>query len=320
MAASPPNASSRDYAAAGGYPIGMVVTLTGLPTDVIRAWERRYGVPRPARSAGGHRLYSPADVALLRRAAALRARGLTAAAACAQSLAEAIPPLTSGSSESQASAVTARLSARLHDAALALDAGSVGAALAEAGALVEVETLWGEVIAPVLTLLGGEWAGGVMTPAPEHLLSNMVRGRLLAALEARPRLAGQTEVVVGAGPDEPHDLAALMLGLLLARQAWNVTFLGAATPPEAWAQATEAVRPRVVVISATLTRHAATALVALRAVRDRAGRHAPLLAYGGPAFASEPSGDGVPEQPKQESLLYLPCDVEAAARRLLALA
>src|SRR5579875_2293273 len=125
--------SSDGYAAAGGYPIGLVSTLTGLPTDVIRAWERRYGIPRPGRSAGGHRLYSPHDVAVLRRAAMLRAQGLTAAAACAQALSEATAPSPSAHDEGATSPVAAHLAARLHEAAVALDAGQVGATLAEAG-------------------------------------------------------------------------------------------------------------------------------------------------------------------------------------------
>src|SRR5947209_499054 len=99
MDTSLPRAPEPDYAGAGGYPIGVVATLTGLPVDVIRAWERRYGLPRPARSVGGHRLYSPRDVMLLRRAAALRAQGHTAAAACAQALAEAAPPASVVSGE-----------------------------------------------------------------------------------------------------------------------------------------------------------------------------------------------------------------------------
>src|SRR5579885_2828091 len=94
MDTSLPPPSGPDYAGAGGYPIGVVATLTGLPVDVIRAWERRYGVPRPARTAGGHRLYSPRDVALLRRAAALRAEGHATATACAQARVEAAGPAT----------------------------------------------------------------------------------------------------------------------------------------------------------------------------------------------------------------------------------
>src|SRR5499426_3192226 len=49
------------------YMIGAVTRLTGLTADVVRVWERRYGAVRPARSGGGTRLYSDADILRLKR-------------------------------------------------------------------------------------------------------------------------------------------------------------------------------------------------------------------------------------------------------------
>jgi MerR family transcriptional regulator, light-induced transcriptional regulator len=307
-------ASSADYTDAGGYPIGVVATLTGLPVDVIRAWERRYGMPQPARSVGGHRLYSPRDVLLLRRAATLRARGHTAAAACARALAEASAPLLSAPNERTESAVTTDLSARLHEAALALDAGRASTTLAEAAALLDVETLWKHVLAPALSRLGEDWERGIASAAPEHLLSNIVRGRLTMLVEVVPRLPGAPTVVIGAGPGERHDLAPLMLSLLLARAGWKVTFLGAETPADALEEVIRAVRPRVAVISATLPEHAAATLASLRRVHDQPDGQGLVLAYGGPAFAQvvAPAGE-------EHVLVRLEDDVKAAALQLVAL-
>lgn len=307
------DAASDAYADAGGYPIGMVATLTGLPPDIIRVWERRYGLPQPARSAGGHRLYSPRDVALLRRAAALRAQGLTAAAACAQARRDA-PRAPSGPEPSVGSAQTARLSARLHDAAVALDAAQAGTVLAEAGALLAVETLWEQVMAPALRGLGTDWAHGARSPAPEHLLSSLVRGRLSALLEAVPRLPGAPDALLGAAPGEQHDLAPLMLALLLSRAGWTVTYLGADTPAEAWEEAARRLRPRVVIVTATMPVHAAVALDTLRGVRDRLGGQAPHVAYGGPGF-------GAPALPPGATadFVALGSDMVEAVRRLTAL-
>src|SRR6476660_6360562 len=53
------------------HPIGVVADRTGLTADVLRVWERRYGVVKPTRSRGGQRLYSDADIerlSLLHRA------------------------------------------------------------------------------------------------------------------------------------------------------------------------------------------------------------------------------------------------------------
>ena len=309
-----------EYGATGGYPIGMVATLTGLPVDVIRVWERRYGLPRPVRSVGGHRLYRPRDVALLRRAATLRAQGLTAAGACAQALAEAAPAPASGDEEPPAALTpgplgTARLSARLYDAAVALDARTARAVLDEAGALLDVETLWSALLAPALERVGVDWARGLITPAPEHLLSDVIRVRLSGLLAALPRLPNAPSAVVGGAPGERHELAALMLALLLARAGWTVTYLGADTPPDAWEEAMRIVRPRVAVVSATLPEHAATALTMIRRISDRLGRQAPRFAYGGPGFMGTPN-------PVEDAspFIALGDDLNRAIQRLMALA
>lgn len=312
MDALSPQFAAPDFAAAGGYPIGVVATLTGLPVDVIRAWERRYGVPRPTRTAGGHRLYSPRDVALLRRAVALRDQGHTAAAACAQALAEVASRLPALAVESPTLPTTTNLSRRLRAAALALEAGQVSAVLAEASALLDVETLWARVVAPALRCLGEDWERGAASPAPEHLLSSLVRGRLAALLESWLRHPTAPAIVVAAGPEERHDLAPLMLSLLLARAGWAVTFLGADTPTAALEEVVRTVRPRAAVVAATMADHACPALDSLRWVRERLGPQAPVLAYGGPAFA------GTPAATAGSPFMYLEDDVKSAEAQITA--
>ena len=48
------------------YSIGAVASMIHVPAATLRTWEDRYAVVRPSRSAGGHRLYSRADVEKLR--------------------------------------------------------------------------------------------------------------------------------------------------------------------------------------------------------------------------------------------------------------
>ncbi|UUD63238.1 MerR family transcriptional regulator [Pseudomonas seleniipraecipitans] len=58
-----PDADAYRDALAGGYlPIRDVASLTGVNPVTLRAWERRYGLVVPHRTAKGHRLYSPDQV------------------------------------------------------------------------------------------------------------------------------------------------------------------------------------------------------------------------------------------------------------------
>jgi len=58
------------------YSIGAVERMVGIPAATIRNWEDRYGLIAPERSAGGHRLYSRAQVEQLRFLKRELARGL----------------------------------------------------------------------------------------------------------------------------------------------------------------------------------------------------------------------------------------------------
>src|SRR3954462_9494118 len=63
--------------------IGDVAVRVGMSVSTLRAWERRYGVLRPERTAGGHRVYREDDVDRVRTIQARIAAGWTVAAAAA---------------------------------------------------------------------------------------------------------------------------------------------------------------------------------------------------------------------------------------------
>jgi len=60
----------------GLFPIRHVCAETGINPVTLRAWERRYGLVRPLRTAKGHRLYSAADITRIKRILALIQEGV----------------------------------------------------------------------------------------------------------------------------------------------------------------------------------------------------------------------------------------------------
>ena len=64
--------------------IGELSQRLGVSDHVLRAWENRYGLPQPARSPGGFRLYSEAGEWRLRQMQAYRAIGALSAAEAAR--------------------------------------------------------------------------------------------------------------------------------------------------------------------------------------------------------------------------------------------
>jgi len=67
----------------GAVRIGELSRRSGVSPELLRAWERRYGLLQPTRSAGGLRLYSPDDLARVQAMQQHLADGYAAAEAAA---------------------------------------------------------------------------------------------------------------------------------------------------------------------------------------------------------------------------------------------
>ncbi|PSJ45790.1 helix-turn-helix-type transcriptional regulator [Zobellella endophytica] len=126
------------------YPIRDVARLTGINPVTLRAWQRRYGLLKPARTDKGHRLYSEEDIALIRQILHWLEQGVSIGQV--KGLLANPAPVVEGSNWEQARA-------RLLDAAQALNLGRLEAELLELASLYPAELLLRRVIEPWLTEL-----------------------------------------------------------------------------------------------------------------------------------------------------------------------
>jgi MerR family transcriptional regulator, light-induced transcriptional regulator len=222
--------------------IGELSRRTGVSPELLRAWEQRYGLLRPGRSQGGFRLYSADDEARVRRTAALIADGLSAAEA-------ARTALTSPAAEPTAEQpLVDNLAAELRRALDDFDGASAHAALDRLLAAVSVELAVTRVLIPYLHELGERWADGSVSVAQEHFASNLIRARLLG-LARDWGTGGTSSAVLACLPGEAHDIGLILLGVLIARRGWRVTFLGADTPFDTLAATVRGLQPTTVVLS-----------------------------------------------------------------------
>ncbi|MGB1092357.1 MAG: MerR family transcriptional regulator [Oceanobacter sp.] len=86
------------------YPIRIVSAQTGVNTITLRAWERRYGLITPKRTAKGHRLYTDEDIQLIKKIVTLLERGIPISQAQAivrDGVPELEPSVSAASSPSQ---------------------------------------------------------------------------------------------------------------------------------------------------------------------------------------------------------------------------
>jgi DNA-binding transcriptional MerR regulator len=233
--------------------IGELARRTGASPEVLRAWERRYGLLRPARSHGGFRLYTAADEARIRRMRDYLDRGVAAAEAARLALdAEASGPGL-GTSEPIVAAPAPPLQAAARELAGALDSFQEEQAHAVLDGLLaayRVETIVRDLLIPYLHELGERWARGDVSVAQEHFASNLLRGRLLGLARGWGQGHGPG-AVLACLPGEQHDLGLIAFGITLHRRGWRIVYLGPDTPIATIRHATGSIAPRLVVLAGT---------------------------------------------------------------------
>lgn len=275
------------------YNIGAIARLTGIPIATLHAWERRYGFPQAARSAGGHRLYSENDIILLRSVKGQIEQGLSArhAVAAVQQMAEAGHLSTAHPYEAPQAGtpvtVPSALRDQLIDSLLHPDLEQADRLLGDMLAFYSPEELTLQVIGPALNEIGEAWEQGRINIATEHLASNYLRHHMLLWMGTAPRPREISPIVLACSPNEWHEGSLLMLGVLLRRLGWPVAYFGQNMPFPDLANFIQQIQPSAVVLIAMSEETARYLANWPHWITQSAGK--PLMTYGGRAFTLQPN-------------------------------
>jgi MerR family transcriptional regulator, light-induced transcriptional regulator len=218
-----------------------VVRETGLKPDTLRAWERRYGLPHPDRSGGGHRLYSPRDVETLKWLVGRQAEGMSisrAAELWQRHIARGEDPLSlpvyRASDPSRIPSVSGEALSELRQgwvtACMAYDEPLAEATLSQAFALYPAESVLVDILQRGLSAIGDAWYAGGSTTQQEHFASELAERRLESLLLTTPPATRKGRILIVCPPGEQHTFAPLLLTLFLRRRGWHVAYLGANVP------------------------------------------------------------------------------------------
>jgi MerR family transcriptional regulator, light-induced transcriptional regulator len=224
--------------------IGQLAKRTGVSPELLRAWEQRYGLLQPTRTAGGFRLYSAADEARVQGMQSLVAGGLAAAQAARLLLSDDEPaPRSVSTSAATLKEAAGNLTASLDR----LDEQAANTALDRLFAGYTVETVLRDAVIPYLHRLGDRWEAGEVSVAQEHFASNLLRGRLLGLAQGWGQGQGPG-AILACVPGEQHELGLLAFGVALRRRGWRITYLGSDSPIGAVADISRSLLPAVVVL------------------------------------------------------------------------
>ncbi len=227
-----------------------VVRETGIKAETLRAWERRYGIPRPARSPGGHRIYSRRDVDTLHWLNRRRLEGLSISRAAErwqtlesegrdplheQGIATDLPFYGSRLSEisqfkvGEAEDIDDQISTACTywtAACVAFDESEAQRILSQAFALFPVETVCLHVLCEGLRKLGGDWHAGKLTAQQVSFAAAQAMQRVKVLLGASPPPNRPGLVLMACPPGELHTFGLALLQLILKRRGFGTVFLG----------------------------------------------------------------------------------------------
>lgn len=296
-----------------GLTTGVLARRLGVSPMTLRSWDRRYGIGPTARTEGGHRRWTAADVATVEEMCRLTATGVPPAEAARAARAFAARPLpaadVAAASAPPPPAGRSRVAGALPlgdvrqecrglaRAAVRLDAPALDKLLTAAVERYGVVVAWQEVMVPTLHAVGRRWASSEdQYVEVEHLLawhvSTVLRRSAPPAVPVASPAAGC--VLLACVPGEQHTLPLEALHAALGRAGLPVRMLGAAVPFEALDAAVRRLGPVAVVLWAQERARAAPALarhVAGLRWGMKGARRGPAVLLGGPGWSrSQPDG------------------------------
>lgn len=262
------------------FNIKAVVKYSGINAHTLRAWERRYGVIKPAREGNGRRMYSPAEAERLKMLAHLVSLGhaignlsrlsdselrtLYRRSAFSPQLNESLA--AEGVSSRPLKLVTtpediSRSCKKVLDVLSNFELDKLHSELERAKAQHSVRSFVLDVVLPLVSLVGDLVMTGQMSIAQEHALSAILRvqlGEIVGSLRRGAENRGSDEparrpfsVVMATQDGDLHEFGILMSAVLCAASGVQCHYLGANLPARPLAEAAAILRADAVLVGRT---------------------------------------------------------------------
>jgi methanogenic corrinoid protein MtbC1 len=287
---------------ASWMPIGELSRRVGVSSDVLRKWERRYGILRPGRTSGNHRLYSTVDEARVRLMLDHVKQGMSPAQAAELAVAARFR-IAAGTAPTGMVDHIVLGRRRMLDALARYDESAADQVLEKLLARVRPTTIVRDVFLALMREVGEGWAEDRISVAQEHFATGFIHGRLLGLARGWDHGLGP-RALLACPSGEQHTLGLIAFGISLHHVGWRITYLGPDTPAGMIAEAADAVKPRLTIVAAVMPGRLDAAADELTALGRRW-----RLAVGGGGTSTELAA--------RLGARYLGSDPVSAARQML---
>lgn len=228
------------------YAIKELEHLSGIKAHTIRIWEQRYNLLTPRRTETNIRFYSDADLKTLLNVSALTSKGYKISKIAQMSpevLCREVLSLAAGTVNNHA-----------HVDALLLAMIELNEAAFEKGLSTPIlqlgfERAMLEVVYPFLERIGILWQTSNIHPAHEHFVSNLIRQKLIVAIDGQIQqpYATANRLLLFLPEGELHELALLFINYLARARKHHVMYLGQSLPFKDLLEVANAYRPAYLV-------------------------------------------------------------------------
>ncbi|WP_339867715.1 MerR family transcriptional regulator [uncultured Algoriphagus sp.] len=211
------------------YSIKDLEQLSGIKAHTLRIWEQRYNLLNPKRTDTNIRFYDDENLKLILNIAMLNNHGIKISKIAAMSsmeISKEIIRLTDQSVDhnDQIQALTICM--------IEMDEDRFEKVLTSSIIKLGFEDTIIKVVYPFLTKIGILWMTGAINPAQEHFISNLIRQKLIVAIDGEVGNNFGKTFMLFLPEGELHEISLLFSSYLIKKHGHKVIYLGQNTPNE----------------------------------------------------------------------------------------
>ena len=231
----------------GQYSIKDLEQLSGIKAHTIRIWEKRYSLIDPSRTSTNIRFYSDDDLKKIINVSLLNNNGIK------------ISKIANMSSDDISTKVM-KISEVQHDASVHIDQMVLAMIDMEEEMFEKIlnnlilrfgfEKMITDMVYPFLEKIGILWQTHSITPAQEHFISNLIRQKIIVAIDGLPIPPKSSKTILLFLPEgEMHEMGLLFYHYLTRKAGYRTYYLGQNVPHEDLKKVVQVHQPDILLTS-----------------------------------------------------------------------
>lgn len=211
------------------YSIKDLEQLSGIKAHTLRIWEQRHNLLSPKRTETNIRYYDDDDLKLILNVALLNDNGYKISKIAGMTMEEMkgeVVKLTDKNltHDDQIHALTICM--------IEMDEERFDKVLSTNILKIGFEQTMMNIIYPFMSKIGVLWQTGAINPAQEHFISNLVRQKLIVAIDGQVTKSNGKKFILYLPEGELHEISILFAAFLIKNQGHKVIYLGQNTPSD----------------------------------------------------------------------------------------